>query len=260
MKTSLAGRVALVTGAGRGIGEAIARALAEEGAALALVARTMPEVDRLAAELRAKGGRAFAFSADVANPAEIQASIDATIAALGPIDILVNNAAFAERGAIDEQSPELWRRTVDVNLMAPYFYCRGVMPGMVARGWGRVINIGSVMSKIGMSLFTAYTSSKHGLVGLTRALALEVADKGVTINMVCPGVTKSPGNDGLFEARSQALGVPVEQLKAEAANRIPMRSIASAEQVAPAVVFLASDAASRITGEAMNVSGGAVMH
>ncbi len=260
MKTSLAGRVALVTGAGRGIGDAIVRALVEEGAAVSLVARSTVEIEALAAELSAKGARTFAVRADVADVAQIEASVTATVAALGPVDILVNNAAFAVRGAITEQAPETWQNTVDVNLLAPYHYSRLVLPGMLAKRWGRIINIGSVMSKVGMSLFTAYTASKHGLIGLTRALALEVADKGITVNAVCPGVTKTPGNDGLFEARSKALGVPVEKLRDEAVARIPMRTIATPEQVAPAVVFLASDAAERITGEALNVSAGAVMH
>jgi NAD(P)-dependent dehydrogenase (short-subunit alcohol dehydrogenase family) len=258
--TLLDGRTALVTGAGRGIGTAIAHALAAEGAAVAVVARSGNEIEQVTHDLRARGANAISAVADVTRESDVVASIEATTRELGPIDILVNNAGRAVRGAIGEMSVEEWRQLVDINLIGPYLYCRGTIPGMVDRRWGRVINIGSVMSKVGMALFSAYTASKHGLIGLTRALAIEVADKGVTVNAVCPGVTKTVLNDALFEAHSRALGVTEEKLRTDAINKIPMKTAALPDQIAPAVVFLASEAAARITGEALNVSGGAVMH
>ena len=180
-------RVALVTGGGRGIGREIALALVRDGLDVAVGARTREQVEDVAAAARVLGGRALALELDVTDLEGIRRAVARTETALGPVDVLVNNAGIAEAAPFLKTDPDLWDRHLRVNATGPFLLTRAVLAGMLERRWGRVINIASLVGLYGAPYVTAYTASKHALVGLTRALALEVAARGVTVNAICPG-------------------------------------------------------------------------
>jgi NAD(P)-dependent dehydrogenase (short-subunit alcohol dehydrogenase family) len=181
------GRVVVVTGGGRGIGRAVALRLARAGMGVAVGARTWAEIEGVEAEIRAAGGLAKAVPLDVADPDSVDAAVAQTVSALGPIDVLVNNAGIAESAPFAVTIPAMWERHLRINVTGPYLMTRAILPGMLERGWGRVVNVASMAGLAGAPYVSAYTASKHALVGLTRALAAEVTGKGVTVNAVCPG-------------------------------------------------------------------------
>ena len=242
------GRRALVTGGSKGLGRVIAAALAEAGADVAIAARNESEAGAAAVEISSATARVVrAFRADVSQGAEVDRLVAEVEKTLGPIDILVNNAGNNIRGAAHELSEADWDTVLDLNLKAPFMLARRVGPGMAERGWGRIINMGSILSAIGVAGRTPYASSKAGILGLTRVLALEYATKGVTVNAICPGPFATDMNKPLLE--------DPEKYKAFVA-KIPMGRWGELHEIAGAALFLASEASSYVTGSALFVDGG----
>lgn len=256
MGDSLKGRHALVTGAGSGIGAAVAHALAARGAKVTLAGRRK---DRLEAERAKIEGDATAVVLDVSNPESVAAGIKEGIAALGPIDILVNNAGHAPSASFLKTTLETWNDAIAVDLTGVFLVTRAVLPGMLQRKYGRVVSIASTAGLIGYSYVTAYCAAKHGVIGLTRALALEVARKGVTVNAVCPGFTETPLLDEAIANIVQTTGLDEVAARTRLSASNPQGRFVTPEEVADAVLWLASPGAAAINGQAIPVAGGEVM-
>jgi NAD(P)-dependent dehydrogenase (short-subunit alcohol dehydrogenase family) len=255
----MTGRVALVTGAGRGIGRASAIALAVQGYRVAITARTSEELDVVRDVIAATGGTAFAITADLIERDSPRQIIEQTEKQWGPVEILVNNAGVgssANPKPLVEFDDDFWDLTMALNVTVPYRFTKLVLPSMMRARWGRIINISSINAKVPALHGAAYVASKHALAGLTKATAREVADQGVTCNAVCPGVTATRLNDRRIEYDAKRLGKTFEQIEAEAS---PLGRRILPEEVAAAVVFLASEGANAINGQLINVCGGTLM-
>ena len=244
----LDGKVALVTGGARGLGLTMATALAEAGADVALSGRSLGPAEEAAAALaKATGRRAKAFAADVTSAADVERLAASVESALGPIDVLINNAGVNIRGTVDQLTEADWDSVIDTNLKGPFLCARAIGPGMVNRGWGRVVNLGSILGAVALGGRAPYASSKAGVINLTRVLALEWAGTGVTSNAICPGPFATEMNLPL-------LNDPVKYQ--EFVKKIPMGRWGELDELAGAVVFLASPASSFITGASLFVDGG----
>ncbi len=244
---ALPGRVAIVTGASRGIGRAIAFALARQGAAVVAVARE-DHAAPTAAEIVAAGGQAAAEAVDVTDAAAVAGLVDRTLARFGRVDILVNNAGIARDQLVLRMKPEEWDAVVATNLTAAFTCSQAVLRPMVRQRGGRIISVASVVGQAGNAGQANYAASKAGLIGFSKALALEVASRGITVNVVAPGLIDTDMTRRLPEATRAAW-----------AARIPLGRIGSPEEVAAAVCFLASEEASYITGQVVAVNGGMYM-
>ncbi len=252
-------RVALVTGAGRGIGRAISLALAGEGAKVAVAARSTAELDEVVSRITSAGGQAVALKADLSDrkvPAKLVAQVEGHF---GPIEILLNNAGVGSSGdpkpvvAFDD---DFWDLSLQVNLTAPYLLSKAVLPNMLAAGWGRIITVASINGRVGSFHGAAYAASKHGVLGLTRTLAMEVAGEGVTVNAICPGPVKTRMNDLRIAYDARRLGRDLDQHEQ---SLTPIGGRLVPEDIAPMAVYLAGDEARMITGQAFNICGGLVM-
>lgn len=251
------GKVALVTGGGRGIGRAIATALARTGWDIVVVARSAGELEETAAAVRELGRRALAIPMDVTETEAVNRAVEAACA-FGSLRVLVNNAGVAPSLKFEETTDELWARTMGVNLTAAFAFCRAALPSMLAAGWGRIINIASTSAKVGYMYNAAYVASKHGLMGLTRALAMEVARKGITVNAVCPGFVDTDIARLGMENLIQRTGRSAVEARRAYESMSPQNRLFTPEEVAEAVVYLTSDAARGINGQGLVIDGGGV--
>jgi NAD(P)-dependent dehydrogenase (short-subunit alcohol dehydrogenase family) len=254
----LSGRVAVITGGGRGIGRAIALKFAGEGADIVVAARTKSEIEAVAREVHAAGSRAIAVPADVAEEKQCEHLISTAIAQFGRIDILVNNAGeYGPVKPVEEITPTEWDRVIAVHLRGAYLLTRLVLPGMYASGSGAILNISSLSAKSAFAWGSPYAAAKAGVLGLTRVAAAEAARKGVRVNAICPGpVTETKMSKDLGQSLADRMGVSAEdQLKGFLGTILQGRG-QTADEVASAALFLCSKQASAITGQSLNVDGG----
>jgi NAD(P)-dependent dehydrogenase (short-subunit alcohol dehydrogenase family) len=257
----LRGQHAVVTGGGRGLGAAIATALAAQGAHLTLMGRTAATLEQRADAIRHTSGvRAQAIVCDVTDPASVQRAFADAFRSFGPVRLLVNNAGQADAAAFQEISLESWQRLIDVNLTGTFLCTQQVLPAMIAAGSGRIINLASTAGLKGYANVAAYCASKHGVIGLTRALAAETAKTGVTVNAVCPGYTDdtdmfSAAIDNVMRITGKSAG----DARAMLAKQSPRGTLITPQEVAGAVLWLCSPGASAITGQAIAVAAGEVM-
>ncbi len=258
-ENTLMGHRAVVTGAGRGIGRSIALALADAGADVAVTARTASELERLVAQIQAKGRKSVAVSCDVTNAEQVQHMAKAVIEGLGGVDIVVNNAGNAGSHKFLNHPDELWQRMLAVNLTSVYYVSKAFVPTLIEQRGGRIINIASIASRVGGRYIAAYTAAKHGVLGLTRALAAELLSYNITVNAICPGYVDTPMTDTSVSNISSRTGMTEAQAREELAKTNPQKRLIEPEEVAAIAVFLAQDSSKGITGQAINIDGGGVM-
>jgi len=254
---SLEGKLALITGGGRGIGRAIALQFAGEGAQVILSARTAQQIQHVAEEI---GPGSLAIDCDVSKPESVKRlfSILQDKLGRGP-DILVNNAGVVESAPITRTDDDLWNRHLATNLSGTFYCTRAALPSMLERGWGRIINIASIAGKTGAPYTAAYAASKHGVLGLTRCAALEVATKGITVNAICPGYVDTQMTTLAVENITTKTGRSKDDTLNFIKAMSPQQRLITPEEVAAVASLLASDLGRGINGQAINVDGGAVL-
>jgi len=253
----LKNKTALITGGGRGIGRAIALAFAREGATVVVSARTKEQVDAVAKEI---GANAVALVCDVADPDSVNTMFTRAHEALGRgPDILVNNAGIAESATLVNTDDELWHRHLNTNLSGTFYCTRAALPSMIQKRWGRIINVASIAGKIGAPYISAYAASKHGVLGLTRSVAHEVATLGITANAICPGYVDTEMVSRGIEKIKSRTGRSEEEALETLKNMSPQHRLVTVEEVAAIALLLASDEGRGINGQAINVDGGSLM-
>lgn len=248
------GRVALVTGGGRGIGRGISEALGQAGARVAVADLNLEDATQAAAAIEAAGGSAVAISVDVTDGDSVAAAVARVEQDLGPIEILVNNVGWDDLMPFVKTTPEFWDKVIDINFKGALRVTHAVLPGMIERGFGRVVNIGSDAGRVGSSLESVYSGAKGGIIAFTKTVAREVARKGVTLNTVCPGPTDTPA----LRAAASASG-DGDAVIASMEKGVPMKRLGAPADVGAAVAYFASDGAGYVTGQTLSVSGGLTM-
>ncbi|GLY70412.1 SDR family NAD(P)-dependent oxidoreductase [Amycolatopsis taiwanensis] len=251
-------RVCLVTGASRGIGRAVADRLAAVGHHVALVARSRSAIEEAAADIRARqaGPTVLGVAADLTVPEDVERMFAEVERALGPVEVLVANAGAGSAASLVETTDEQWQHMIELNLTTPFRCVRRALPAMLEAGWGRIVVVASVVAKRGESQVSAYTASKHGVLGLVRAAAAEYARSGVTVNAVCPGYVDTPMTAETIDAISERRGIELAEARRALARRQPIGRLVDPAEVAEAVHFCVVNGA--VNGQGINVDGGAV--
>ncbi len=255
----LAGKTAIVTGGGRGIGEVIALALAVEGCAVVVAGRSETHLERVAEKIRESGRESLAVRCDVTDPGSVQELFGKVKAKWEKLDVLVNNAGQSHSDLLARVSFETWNQMLAINLTGAFLCCQAALQWMLPRKSGRIINIASTASKIGIRYAVAYAAAKHGVLGLTRTMALETATSGITVNAVCPGWVSTDMAEKAVTTISGKTKVSAEKAREILANDSPQKRILDPEEIASTVVFLACEQARGITGQGIDVCGGQVM-
>jgi NAD(P)-dependent dehydrogenase (short-subunit alcohol dehydrogenase family) len=253
----LEGRTALVTGASRGIGEAISRRFGREGARVALAARNEDACRRIAGEIGAAGGEAFAVRCDVTDARSIEDAVAAVVERFGRIDVLVNNAGLGGPTPLDDPDDSRWNAILATNLTGVFRVTRAVVPHMP--DGGRIVNLSSVVGRFGVAGLSAYSATKHGVIGLTRTFALELAARQITVNAMCPGWVETDMAREGYQRIAERVGSTEEKGREIAAKMAPLRRIVEPEEIAGPAAYLASDDARSLTGQAIVLDGGQVM-
>jgi ketoreductase len=252
-------KVALVTGGGTGIGKGIALKLAQAGAKVAIASRTLRTIENAAAELGRSAPAVLPLAMDVRRKADVERAVGSIVSTWGPPHILVNNAGVSGLSTISDPDDSRWYDIVDTNLNGLYLVTKTVLRHMPDHAGGRIINISSVLGKFGVPGYTAYCTTKHGMIGFTRALALEVVSRGITVNTVCPGWVETEMAALGIKETATLQGITPERFRAQATAAVPIQRFLEVEEVAELVAYVASDAARGITGQAINICGGQTM-
>ncbi len=250
-------KVAIVTGAGRGIGKAIAESFARQGAAVAIADIKLELAEQAARQI---GSPAIAIEVDVSDAGSVEAMTEQVESRLGPLDILVNNAGVSYITSFLDCTEEIWEKTMQVNLKGAFHGSQSAIRRMLPRKRGVILNMSSQSGKTGNTHYAAYCASKFGIIGLTQSLAVEFAGDGIRVNALCPGVVFTPLWDGMIADYAKKRNMKTEEVKGYLESKVPMGRLCSPKDVANAAVFLASDEAGFITGQSINISGGIVMH
>jgi 2-hydroxycyclohexanecarboxyl-CoA dehydrogenase len=251
----MSNRVALVTGGGQGIGRGISEALGGQGFRVAIADLNAGTAQATARSITEAGGTAIAVAADITDAASVLAAVKTVTDELGPVEVAVNNAGWDDFMNFVDTTEDFWDRILEVNFKGALRVTQAVLPAMMERGWGRVVNIGSDAGRVGSSLEAVYSGAKGGIIAFTKTLAREVAAKGITANTVCPGPTDTPA----LRAFASNSGQDGEKVISAMTRGVPMRRLAQPSDVAAAVAFFASDATGYITGQTLSVSGGLTM-
>ena len=255
---NLKGRTALVTGGGRGIGKAIALGLAGAGADVAVAARTLDQVNEVAQAVRESGRRSLAVACDVRKRMDVETMVQRVCAELGEPLILVNNAGIAMSAKLSETTDEMWNDALATNATGSFYCTRAVLPFMLKAGWGRVIMIASVVSRVGAAYISAYAASKHAVLGLTRSVAQEVAGRGITVNALCPGYVDTELTDNSIRNITARTGRSADEARRILENFSPQKRLMTADEVAALALYLCGEEARGVNGQAIVLDGGAV--
>lgn len=256
----LEGKIALITGGGRGIGRAIALRFALEGATVIVTARTASEIENVVNEIKTRNGaHSHALTCDVSDAKSVAQMFADVRETVGDPEILVNNAGIAESATFANTTDELWQRHLDVNLSGTFYCTREALPSMLGNKWGRVINIASIAARTGAPYIAAYSASKHGVLGLTRSLALEVGASGVTVNAICPGYVDTDMVSRGVERITARTGRSAQEALDTLKKMSPQNRLVTAEEVASLTLLLASEEGRGINGQGINIDGGTVL-
>jgi NAD(P)-dependent dehydrogenase (short-subunit alcohol dehydrogenase family) len=252
-------KIVLITGASGGLGRALVRAFARQGSRIAITGRSKEKLEALAEEISREGSDIMVWPSDITQLDQVSTMEAGITRQLGTVEILINNAGIARAAGFLEMTAEFWEEVLKTNLTGTYHCCKAFLPGMIHSGWGRIINIASTTAKVAYSHASAYTASKHAVLGLTRALALETAKLGVTVNAICPGYLDTDLTYRNAQLMATKTGKSVEAVLSLFCKSSPQNRLIAPEEVAEVALLIASERAAGMTGQAINVDGGAVM-